>query len=274
MFFVLSKTAGFLAVPSNLIVIVGLFGLVLMPTRFSRAGRRLLATGFVFLVVAGVTPLGRVLLLPLEQRFPAWDDTRGAPDGIVVLGGAVNPELSAARGQVSLNESAERLTEVAALARRYPAARIVFAGGNASLIPGGLPEASVVRQLFESFGIAPARLAIEDRSRNTAENAAFARDVAAPKPGERWLLVTSAAHMPRAVGTFRKAGFGVEAYPVDWQMRGAQDLYVLSNPLLGGLKWVDNAVHEWVGLLAYWISGRSDELFPRPSATSVRTGSG
>jgi uncharacterized SAM-binding protein YcdF (DUF218 family) len=132
-FFVFSKTIGYLAVPSNVILALGLVGLLLLFTRFWRLASWLIVTSLVLIAVVGYSPLGRILLLPLEDRFPPWDASRGAPDGIVVLGGAISPKISVARGTVALSGAAERLTVTADLARRYPNARIIFTGGSASL---------------------------------------------------------------------------------------------------------------------------------------------
>jgi uncharacterized SAM-binding protein YcdF (DUF218 family) len=263
MFFVLSKTLGFIAVPSNSLVMIGLIGIGLLPTRFSRGGRRLLVASVVLIAAVGVLPVGNALILPLEERFPAWDTAHGTPTGIIVIGGAINPDMSAARGQVSLDDAAERVTVVVELARKYPSARIVFAGGNASLFSGP-SEADFAVSFFESLGLPRNRIALETQSRNTAENAVFAKRLIAPKPDERWLLVTSAFHMPRAIGTFRKAGFSVEAYPVDYQTNGWADLWTLSGSLMGDIGRTDTAVHEWLGLLAYWITGRIPVPFPGP----------
>jgi uncharacterized SAM-binding protein YcdF (DUF218 family) len=126
------------------------------------------------------------------------------------------------------------------------------------------PEAEFALRLLESLGVPNGRVVAEDKSRNTVENARFSRELAQPKPGERWLLVTSAYHLPRAIGIFRKAGFPVEAYPVDWRTRGTGDV-LRPFPTLGeGLRRTDTAMREWVGLLAYWIGGQSSELFPGP----------
>lgn len=264
MFFLLSKISGFFLTPSNVLMMVCMAGLALLLFGRKRLGRFLLIAGVLTLAIAGWSPLGNVLILPLEDRFPAWDSARGAPDGIVVLGGALSPEYSAARGAPQLNESAERLTVVAALARQYPAARIVFSGGNGSLFPGKAAEADFVRSLWESFGIPHERMQFESRSRNTAENARFTKDLVHPRAGERWLLVTSAYHMPRAMGVFRRAGFPVEAYPVDWRTRGETDLSTPFEGLAGGLARTDAAAHEWVGLFAYWLTGRTSALYPGP----------
>src|SRR5262249_50634996 len=150
--------------------------------------------------------------------------------------------VATARHEVALNEAAERMTVVAELARRYPAARILFSGGSAALIFYEGNEAEFAGQLLESFGIAHERIVLEDRSRNTVENAIFSKALANPKPGERWLVVTSAYHMPRAVGVFRKAGFAVEAYPVDWRTRGPQDLIRGFASMGDGLRRTDTAM--------------------------------
>ena len=264
MFFVLSKILGFFANPSNLIISLGLLGVVMLLTPWRRAGFWLATVSMVVLAVLGLLPIGNALLLPLEDRFPAWQAEGAAPAGIVVLGGAITPDVSAARHEVALNEAAERLTAAAALARHYPEARVIYSGGSGALIYGEGNEAPLALALFESLGVAAERIALEDRSRNTIENAIFSKTIAQPKPGERWLLITSAYHMPRAVGAFRTAQFPVEPYPVDWRTRGKEDVFRLFATLGDGLRRTDTAVHEWVGLFAYWLSGKSSELFPRP----------
>jgi uncharacterized SAM-binding protein YcdF (DUF218 family) len=263
--YVLSKIAGFFVVPSNLVILIGIGGVLLLRTRFARAGRRLMIASLVLLAIAGLSPLGNTLILPLEQRFRAWDASRGAPDGIVVLGGAISADIALSRDDVALNEAAERMTATVELARRYPNARIIFSGGDGGLVYGG-NESDAALRLFERLGLAAGRVAVEDRSRNTFENALFSKQIAAPKAGERWLLVTSAYHVPRAIGMFRAAGFPVEAYPVDWRTRGIEDAWRPFPTLADGLRRTDTAVREWAGLVIYWLSGRSSELFPGPSA--------
>ncbi len=264
MFFTLSKLLGFFALPSNALISIGLVGLVLLCTRYTRLASWLVVTSLVLIAVAGLSPLGNALILPLEQRFPPWDSSRGAPDGIVLLGGMITPDVSSARGTVALNEAAERITATAELARRYPDARIIMTGGSSALIFDEGTEAVFAVQQLEALGVAHERITAEEQSRNTIENAVFSRLVANPKPGERWLLVTSAFHMPRAMAVFRAAGFPVEAYPVDWRTRGPVDMVRPFVSLSDGLRRTDTAVHEWVGLFAYWLTGKTATLFPAP----------
>lgn len=264
MFFVLSKTLGLMLLPTNFLIGIGLIGAILLATRWASLGRRLMIACLVLLAICGFSPLGNLALYPLESRFPPWDAARGAPDGIVVLGGSIDADLSAARGVTVYKGAVDRVIATAALAHRYPNARIVYSGGSANLISDDAKEADYASAVFESLGIPKARLTMERRSRNTRENAEFSRAIAAPKDGERWLLVTSAYHMPRSVGLFRKAGFAVEPYPVDWHTGGRADLLKFSPVALDGLERTDVAVREWIGLVAYWISGKTSALFPGP----------
>lgn len=266
MFFVLSKTLGIMLLPTNFLIGLGIVGLVLRFTRFASLGRKLVFASIALLAFCGFSPLGNWLLHPLEQRFPAWEASRGAPDGIVVLGGAIEPDVSAARGVPAFASGVDRIVATAALAHRYPKARILYSGGNANLVADDTAkEADYATSVFESLGISRDRLIMERRSRNTVENAGFSKALAEPKPGERWLLVTSAYHMPRSVGLFRKAGFAVEPYPVDWRTGGRRDdLLRFRVTAIDGLGRVELAMREWMGLTANWISGKTDQFLPGP----------
>ena len=265
MFFVLSKTLGIMLLPTDLLIGIGLFGAILLATRFARFGRKLLITSILLLAICGFSPLGNWLLYPLEQRFPPWDSGRGAPDGIVVLGGGIETDVSAGHGAAAFSSSAARIIAAAALAHRYPNVRIVYSGGNANLVSDdAAKEADYAVVVFESLGVSRDRVISERTSRNTFENAEFSKSVAAPKNGERWLLLTSAYHMPRSMGVFRKVGFDVEPYPADWRVGGAADLVNFSVRSIEALGRTELALREWMGLVAYRISGKTSALFPGP----------
>jgi uncharacterized SAM-binding protein YcdF (DUF218 family) len=266
LFFILSKTLGFLLLPTNLLIGVGVIGAILLVTRFASLGRKLVMVSVLLLVICGLSPLGNYLLYPLEQRFPSWQAGSGAPpDGIVILGASIEADLSAAHGTPVVRSAPDRIIAAAALAHRYPNARIVFSGGSANLISNDAREADFAGAIFEGLGIAKSRLTMERASRNTLENAQFSKALVQPKDGERWLLVTSAFHMPRSIGLFRKAGFAVEAYPVDWRVGGRGDLMNFSNAILDGLGRTETAVREWIGLIAYRATGKIDDLLPGPA---------
>ena len=263
MFFILSKTVAFLFFPSNLLIFLGLAGVALMATRRKRAGAYMAAASLILLTAAGFLPVGSVLIHVLESRFPPWDAGRGAPDGIIVLGGAIVPELSRDYGEPVVGGDGSRIVAMAKLARAYPNARIVYAGGDATLFGNRPSETDFVYPILDSFGIPRSRVTLEVRSRNTAENAVYVKDLIKPRPGERWLLVTSAQHMPRAIGSFREIGFAVEAYPVGWQTKRTLDP-IWSRVLANGLGRLDAAAHEWIGLFTYRLTGKITEILPSP----------
>lgn len=264
MFFAVSKTVGYLGIPSTFLIGIGLLGAILLLTRFARFGRRLMVASLLLLAICGFSPLANFVLYPLEQRFPKWDASRGEPDGIIVLGGPLEADLSAAHGVPVISGAADRIIGAATLAHRYPNARLVYTGGSPNLVSNDAKEADYATALFQGLGISKSRLTMERQSRNTRENAEFSREIVKPKPGERWLLVTSAFHMPRSIGLFRKAGFPVEAYPVDWKVGTKEDLFKYYVTANDGLQLVDIGVREWLGLIAYRIAGHTDALFPEP----------
>jgi uncharacterized SAM-binding protein YcdF (DUF218 family) len=264
LFFFLSKTLGIMLLPTNFLIGVGLLGAILLTTRCASLGRKLLMASVVVLAICGFSPLGNLVLYPLEQRFPPWDPTQGAPDGIVVLGGSIDADISVAHDTAAFTAAAGRVIEAAALAHRYPNARVIFSGGSANLISADAREADYAAAIFERLGISRERLTMERRSRNTLENAEFSKALAAPKSGERWLLVTSAYHMPRSVGLFRKAGFAVEPYPVDWRTGKGADILMFSPVAVEGLERTGIGIREWIGLAAYRVTGKIDDLFPGP----------
>jgi uncharacterized SAM-binding protein YcdF (DUF218 family) len=266
MYFVLSKLVGFVLTPSNVIAAFCIVGFILLGLRIRRAGGVVLTIGIVSLALVGWTPLANWITLPLTERFPVWRDDGRPPDGIIILGGAIKPEVSEARGMVAVNANADRIIAMLDLARRYPRARLVFSGGSGSLLGKAVSEAPIAGKLLDDFGLSNGRVILETTSRTTEENAVRTREVVSPRPGERWLLVTSSFHMPRAVGIYRKAGFDVEAYPVDFLTTGWNDAGRPFRRLSWGLERADAIAHEWIGLVAARLNGNSDELFPGPRA--------
>jgi len=268
MFYYVAKTAGFVATASNAALLLGLLGILLcLWRRRRRAGCVLMGASIVLLAVFGFSPLGNLLIGPLEERFPPAVIAPGTDiAGIIVLGGSIDTHIARMRHQAGLNDSAERLTVVPALARQYPQAKIIFTGGIGlpSLLGNDVTEASVAKQLLESFGIPDDRMLFESKSRDTYENAQFTRDLVKPAPGQHFLLVTSAFHMPRSMGLFRQAGFDVLPYPVNYRTAGPEEDWLPVYDANAGLRLSNLAAHEWIGLFGYWMAGRLDDLFPKP----------
>jgi len=258
----LSKTLWFVARPGTFALVLACIGLLAV-WRNRRWGRWPLLAGLGFYVAVLATPLAPWLVMPLEDRFVRPGEPPARVDGVIVLGGAVDQNLTEARGIPALNGAAERMTELVALARRYPQARLVFTGGQGSLLHGGLTEADVARRLFTSLGVPEERVIYEDRARNTWENAVFTRRLVDPGQGETWLLVTSASHMPRSVGAFRQAGWQVVPWPVNYRT-GPSVAALYDAPFPDRLQMLESGLREWLGLAVYRVLGRSDALFPAP----------
>jgi uncharacterized SAM-binding protein YcdF (DUF218 family) len=266
MFFILAKVGFFFLRPLNVLIAVLVVAGLARALGFRRLATSLAVLSGLGLVVVGFSPLGYVALAALEDRFPRPPADAAPPTGIIVLGGAIDLPVSRSRGLNAVNGAADRMTETATLARRFPDARIVFTGGVGNLFGDrSLTEADIAKSLFTDFGIPPERVLYENDARDTFENAVFTQRLVSPKPGERWLIVTSAFHMPRAVATFRAAGFdGIVAYPVDYRITGGDErLWPEASATLNALN-LEIAIREFVGLAAYRFAGRSDALFPSP----------
>ncbi|HEX5055317.1 MAG TPA: YdcF family protein [Gammaproteobacteria bacterium] len=259
LFFWLSKALWAAAAPGSLLVLSVAVLWTLLKLGAVRAAGRLAGLLAAGLLLITLFPVDEWLLYPLESRFSG--ELPATVDGILVLGGSIDPVKSAAWSQPELRATAEREFNFLALAARYPKARLAFTGGSGSLNEQEYKEASWARELFARQGLEPGRVIFESDSRNTYENAVFSKKLLAPAPGEHWLLITTAWHMPRAVGAFCGAGFPVIPYPVDHgSLRG--DLLRLEWDFAGNLGGLDMALHEWAGLFMYRLTGKMDRLLP------------
>ena len=259
--FFISKLAWDILRPSTILLLVAIVGTAMQfYSRDSRWGERFLRLGLMGLALAAVMPLGAWLLRPLESRFPPANLAERHVDGIILLGGGIDLRQSERGGAPTLNERSGRFVAFAALARRYPHARLVFSGGDPSPTAGQGSESNVAREVFGRLGIAQGRVTYESRSRNTRENALYTWRLVRPRAGESWLLVTSAADLPRAVGCFRELNWSVVPVPADYHAAAAEWF----PGVVKGLSNVDWAAHEWAGLLYYRLRGWSASLFPAP----------
>ena len=265
--FALSKLGWGLARPDTLIVLVLLAGLLVLGWR-PKLGRGLLTVGVLALVAVWLLPLDSWTLKPLEERFAAPAELPEQVEGVIVLGGWQNSFMHHARGVPEVNAAADRLLKFVELARHYPHARLVASGGSGSFIRQHIKEGPVTRGALAMLGFDPERVLFEEHSRNTYENALYSREVAAPSRGGTWLLVTSAAHMPRSMGIFRNQGWNVIPIPVDYRT-GDEAWFNLSVSPAKRLDTLCHGVREWLGLAAYRLLGRTDALFPAPKGSGA-----
>ncbi|GAB4354380.1 MAG: YdcF family protein [Oricola sp.] len=260
MFFILSKIGWLLIQPLGLLA-AALAVLFLLALRRKAGFSAVLAgVSLAGLLAASQTNAGRLLLQPLENRY-ARPASSPAPDdvaGIIVLGGGFDGFVTVARGGFELGDSGDRFVEAVRLARLYPQVPVVVSGGEAALIGHAEGDASIAPRFFEALGIDASRLILEDRSLNTYQNAVLTRAVLPNDAKGKWLLVTSAFHMPRSVGAFRKQGVPIIPWPVDYRTSGRETLSFGRNNPAAAMGEFSDALREWLGLLVYRMTGRID----------------
>ena len=238
-----SKVFWLLAAPTNALVLISAIAAFWAVLHRSNCVTWLAVAVACGLVIGTFTPIGLALTVPLEYRFAFSPPDSQAPlDGIILLSGGGLGGIDA----------------VSTLSQDFPKARLIFSGFSAT------DEDDKYRlKIFAVLGGDPARIYIESRPRTTSEDALYTAAVLKPQPSERWLLVTSALHMPRAVGCFRTAGLQVEPYPVEFKTARSHPFVVFA-PGSEALNQLDRAAKEWIGLAAYRLMGKTDALFPGP----------
>lgn len=268
LFFWASKVVWALISPDSLLLILWLGGFALLLLGAQRYAKILLGCAGGFALAVALLPLGDWLITPLESRFPPLERLPDKVDGIIVLGGFVDTLRSQAWQQTQSNQAAERLWAFAALARHYPDAQLLFSGGSGALTEQTLKEADKLPALLQEAGLGSRALTLEDQSRNTYENVLLSKAMAAPQPQQRWLLITSAAHMPRSVGIFCAQQWPVIPYPVDY--RSDRDrLWRVELRFAEHLQDLRDASREWIGLLAYYFTGKTASFLPSQSSKCV-----
>ncbi|MBI1619403.1 YdcF family protein [Aquamicrobium zhengzhouense] len=262
MFFTLSKLFWIVATPINLIGILIALSIGARLLRFRRLSMICSVAALSILGLGAWTTAGALLLHPLEDYYERPVPPPDNVAGVIVLGGGFEGSVNLARGGYELNASGDRFVEAAILARLYPEAKIVVTGGSGTLLLEGEGDGDTAPRLLTALGVEPERLVLERLSRNTQENATLTRELLNPQRGEVWLLVTSAFHMPRSVGLFRKAGFDVVPWPTDYRTAGTETLGLAQDNVADSLQNLAIGLREWIGLIAYRLTGRIDGIFP------------
>ncbi len=260
MFFYLSKILGLVGTPLGLILVLLAASLALIWLGRVRAASYCIGVALTFLALAFFTPVSVWLVAPIENRFAIPPAPR-CVDGIIALGGGELISESGGRATPLLRSRPMRYIILSELMRRYPDVRVVFSGGSGSLTPGTTSESDVAGGLMGLLGLETNHVVFESTSRTTWENLTNAKAMVAPRPGERWVLLAAAIQLPRAVGVARKLNWDVLPWPTDYITGGSSWSPRIG---VGPIGFLEAAEHEWVGLLAYWISGRSSALFPGP----------
>jgi uncharacterized SAM-binding protein YcdF (DUF218 family) len=263
MAYIVSKVLGFFTTSGSLLMLVLLAGSALLWSRRWRLGRALLSIVVLGLAALIFLPVQPAITGMLENRFPQAPPLPDHIDGIIILGGMIRPGISRARGRPTLNDAAERLFEGAHLAHLHPEAEVLFTGGSPNPWAPEARESDFADKALIEMGVAPSRLLIDDQSRNTYENAIDSLALAPDHGKGTWILVTSALHMPRSVGVFRKAGWHVIPWPCNY-LTGGLPQWTNEDVAIQRLSYLSRTAHEMVGMIYYRLRGWSDRLFPGP----------
>lgn len=267
MFFYLSKIFWMVAAPLSLIWFLLVIGFALRPWKSTLSNKILIGTAGIFLFF-GAFPVGYNAMVMLESQYARPTVMPTQVDGIIVLGGAFNATLSEKTGMVSANGNVNRMIDFIDLSRRYPTAKAVFAGGTGSPYNQDYKEADAAAKFMEILGFDTSRVIFERNSRNTYENITFAKNMVEPKQGEKWIVVTSSSHMPRALGIFEKQGWDVIPYPSSPKTDG--EYQFMPNPfgVIGNFFMTGMAMKEVIGGAIYYFTGKSAFLLPLHSLNS------
>jgi len=261
LFLIASKTAWFFLRPETMLLLLFVLPYFLLRRERVAAATRTLSFALSVTVLVGLFPVGNVVLKPLERAYPVNPEIK-APAGIIVLGGMedIAPDHTGNIAQV--NDAAERLFVAYELSRRFPEATVLYSGGKLVFNPENAGGFEVGPDILRRMGLPEERLIVEGLSRTTAENATLSREMVPDQGTGPWVLVTSAFHMPRALGSFCAAGWrNLIPYPVDY--RGGDLFAQIKWDLAEHLEELNIGVEEWIGLLAYRLNGRTTAFFPK-----------
>ncbi|CAN1504087.1 COG1434 Uncharacterized conserved protein [Burkholderiaceae bacterium] len=263
LFFIASKITQFCIEPLNLILLSVLLAFLFLALRKYALCKHFLQLTLMGFFIIGYLPLSEFPLRVLENAISQTDLKTLQSEkvaGLIILGGAIDGDTTSDRQQVTLGSAAERVTKAFELMRLYPNLPYIFAGNSGDLSPQGMPEAQAFKQLIQEQGLGAHRGYFEGRSRNTYENAVMLKPllieagVESGRASEPWILLTSASHMLRSVLIFKKQGIAVLPLLVDYQTRSYLD-WTGFDLTIGAQQWA-NFLHETVGLVGYWLTGK------------------
>ena len=219
----------------------------------------LIFSGIVYLWSASLPVTAGALCTSLEQRIqPVAIQDVPQRDVIVVLGGILGQALPP-RTEPDLSDAADRILTAARLYRAGKAAKILVAAGNLPWSAAISPEAVLIRDLLLEWGVPDHAVILESCSRNSYENAVNSLMLLEKLGLNRVLLVTSAAHMPRAAAVFRKAGVDVYPVPTDYQVVvSAQKTIFDFLPSVDALQLSTMVIRERLGMVVYRLRGWVD----------------
>lgn len=259
MTFLLSKILWILFNPFNLILLLIILASFLMFLKCIFFSKIFYLTALLLFLITGVFPTGAFLMYQLEKNYYNQASLPSKIDGILVLSGATRPYLTKEHNQVSINSNGERLIESIILIKKYPKAKVIFSGGSGKILDYKFTHSEAAKIFYKNLGIDLNRINFENQSRNTYENILFSKNIADPKIEENWVLVTSASHLKRSINISEKINWNLIPYPTDFN-QPKKFKWNFEYNLLSNLVLFRKASHEWLGIIAYYLMGRTSKI--------------
>ena len=260
MTFYLSKILWLILSPFNIFIFITLFAILLYFFKLRRLSLIIFLVNFLFIALISFVPIGSYLIFKIEKEYHSYIKTPDQVDGILILGGATIPLLYNEYDQISLNDSSERLAESVFIIKKFREAKVIFSGGSRIINRPDLDHAQVAKSFYKKVGLETNKIIFENNSRNTYENIKYSKKIANPKINEDWLLITSASHMKRALLIADKIDWKLIPYAVDF--KNIKNFKLTPNfNLLENLNSFHLGIHEWLGLVSYYLMGRTDKVF-------------
>jgi len=259
MSFYLSKFLWLIINPFNILIFLLLVTIFFLFLKKNKLMYFFLSLFLIVLVSFGIFPLGKFLIYKLEKNYHNEIILPDKVDGLLILGGATNPFLSDEYNQINLNDSVERLVESITLIKKYTEATIIFTGGSGSIHNPKMDHARIAKQFFVQVGLDTDKMIFENKSRNTYENILYSKNIVKPKKNEKWIVITSAFHMNRAIFIGEKNDWALIPYAVDF-FQPKKFKYRPNLSLLNNFNQMQRGSHEWIGLMAYYLMGRTSRI--------------
>ena len=260
MTFFLSKILWILFSPFNLILLLIILAFIFSFFKFILCSRIFYLSALLLFLTTGAIPTGAFLMHQLEKNYYNKVSLPNTIDGILILSGATRPYLTKIHNQVTIKSNGERLIESVVLIKKYPKAKVIFAGGSNTILDYEFTHSEAAKIFYQNLGINLDRINFEDQSRNTYENIVFSKNIANPKVDENWVLVTSAFHLKRSINISEKISWNLIPYPTDFNQPKKFNWKFEYN-LLNNLVLFRQASHEWLGIIAYYLMGRTSKIF-------------
>ncbi len=259
-FFYFSKKLWLYFNPVNILLYLLFIGIIFNFTK--KKLYKIVNIIILILFILVILPTGKYFIWKLEGSYSIPRTFSEDVDGILILGGGMNEFLTYQYDQINLNDNVDRLTESIYLMKKFPNAKVIFSGGVGTFSKSKLSGADVAKMFYKRMGINIENIIFEDKSRNTYENFLFSKKFIDINENKNWLLVTSASHMRRAMNVAEKLNLNFKAYPVDFKLRKefkTNEWYTPKYP--SNIKYFHLATHELVGLIVYYLTGKSNKIY-------------